>query len=124
MAIEKIRDVGQALRYPRGKVLGIVDSQDVLDRLGRELESAGFTKIKVLSGEEGATILERSEGFFFSDMEERVLARHIEELKAGRFIIAIDTPSNRIDEAVALASQNGARRLVHFGWATVTWLTK
>jgi hypothetical protein len=124
MNVEKIRDEGQTLSYPTGKVLGIVDSRAVLDGLARAMGSAGFAKIKVLSGEEGVNLLERSEGFFFSDMEERVLARHIEELKAGHLIIAIETPSDRLDEAVTIASQNGARRLVHFGWATVTWLTQ
>jgi hypothetical protein len=123
MNVEKIRDQGQTLSYPTGKVLGIVDSRAALDGLARAMGDAGFTKIKVLSGEEGVSLLERSEGFFFSDMEERVLARHIEELKAGHLIVSIETPSDRLDEAVTLASQHGARRLVHFGWATVTWLT-
>ena len=124
MNVETIRDEGQKLRYPTGKILGIVDSQTVLDGLARAMENAGFTSIQVLSGEEGVSLLERSERFFFSDMEDRVIARHIEELKAGHLIIAIKAPSNRVDEAVTLATENGARRLVHFGWATVTWLTK
>lgn len=124
MSIEKIRDQGQTLSYPTGKVLGIVDSRAALDALSQAMASAGFDKIKVLSGDEGVNLLERSERFFFSDMEDRVLARHIDELKAGHFIVAIETPSDRLDEAVTLASQNGARRLVHFGWATVTWLTQ
>ena len=58
------------------------------------------------------------------DMEKRILERHVEELKAGHIIIAIETPSERLDEAVKIASQNGARRFVHFGLMTVTWLTK
>jgi hypothetical protein len=124
MSAEKIHDKGQQLDYPTGRVLGIVDSQAVLDGLARAMENAGFTKIKVLSGEEGVNLLERSEGFFFSDMEDRVLARHIEEMQAGHLIISIEVSSDRVDEAVAVASQNGARRLVHFGWATVTVLTK
>lgn len=124
MAAEKINDEGQQLDYPTGKLLGIVESQDVLDSLSRALETAGFTQIKFLSGEDGVSLLERSEGFFFSDMEDQVLTRYIEEVKAGHFIIAIDVPSARVDEAVDVASQNGASRLVHFGWMTTTWETK
>ena len=69
-------------------------------------------------------LLERVDGFFFSDMEDRVLARHIEELNAGHKIVAIEVPSERVDEATRIASENGARRLVYFGPLTVTWLTK
>ena len=57
-------------------------------------------------------------------MEDRVLARHIQELKAGHRIVAIDTPPERVDEATRIASENGARRLVYFGRMTITWLTK
>lgn len=124
MSAEQIRDKGQTLRQPMGKILGIVDSQAELDGLSRAMESAGFARIKFLSGEEGANLLERSEGFFFSDMEERVLARHIEELKAGNHIIAIDVSSDELEEATAVATANGARGLIHFGTATTTWLTK
>jgi hypothetical protein len=64
------------------------------------------------------------DGFFFSDMEERVLARHIEELKTGHIIVAIEATSDRVDEANRIASKHGVRRLVYFGPLTVTWLTK
>lgn len=56
-------------------------------------------------------------------MEERVLTRHIEELKAGHIIVAIQAPADHVDEAVDVASQNGARRLVHFGQWQITWHT-
>ena len=69
-------------------------------------------------------MLERVDGFFFSDMEDRVLARHIEELKAGHIIVAIEAPSDRVDEATRIASENGARRFVYFGPMTITWLAK
>ncbi|HEX7449457.1 MAG TPA: hypothetical protein VF306_18010, partial [Pirellulales bacterium] len=62
--------------------------------------------------------------FFFSDMEDRVLQRHIEELKAGHIIAVIKVPDDRIDEIAEIATQHGARRLVYFGFTTVTWLTK
>jgi hypothetical protein len=56
-------------------------------------------------------------------MEDRVLERHIRELKAGHFIVGIETPSDRVDDAVRIATQHGARRLVHFGPWRITWLT-
>jgi hypothetical protein len=119
-----IRDEGQTLDSPSGKVLGIVEARADLEALDASLKAAGFTKIEYLIGDEGLALLERVDQFFFSDMEDRVLARHIEELKAGNKIIAIEVPSDRVDEATRIASELGARRLVHFGWATVTWLTK
>jgi hypothetical protein len=122
MSVEPIRDQGQTLSYPRGKVLGIVDTQDQLDAVVVALKKAGFEGIKALHGEDGVQLLERVNGFFFSDMEERVLERHIQELKKGHFIVAVDTPSDRAEEASNIASEHGARRLVHFGLLTVTWL--
>ena len=80
-------------------------------------------KIEYLSGEEGATLLQRVDQFFFSDMEDRVLARHIEELNAGHIVAAIEVAPDRVDEATRIASESGARRLVYFGRMTITWLT-
>jgi hypothetical protein len=122
--VERIRDQGQTLSVPTGKVLGIVNTRPELEAVAEALKVAGFKNVTTISGEEGVQLLERVGTFFFSDLEERVLNRHIDELKAGRFIIGIETPTDRVDEAVAIATQNGARRLVHFGLLAVTWLTK
>ena len=124
MAITKLHDEGQTLKPPRGKMLGIVETRANLDALGSSLKAAGFTKSEYLIGEEGVALLERVDGFFFSDMEDRVLARHIDELNAGHKIVAIEVPSDRVEEATRIASENGARRLVYFGPLAVTWLTK
>jgi hypothetical protein len=124
MAPALIRDEGQTLRSPTGKMLGIVETRADLEALAANLKSAGFTTVEYLIGDDGVALLERVDGFFFSDMEDRVLARHIEELKAGNKIVAIEVPSDRIDEATRIATENGARRLVYFGLLTVTWLTR
>ena len=122
MSVEPISDQGQTLSYPRGKVLGIVDTQGQLDDIVASLSKAGFKGIKALHGQDGIQLLERVNSFFFSDMEERVLERHIQELQEGHFIVAVETPSERAEEAAEVASKHGARRLVHFGLLTVTWL--
>jgi hypothetical protein len=124
MIVTRIRDEGQTLSVPTGKVLGIVDTRAAFDDVARALQAGGFQKIEAISGDEGVNMLERIHTFFFSDMEDRVLKRHIDELKAGHIIIAIETPADRVDEAVSIAAEHGARRLVHFGFTTVTWLTK
>lgn len=124
MSIERIRDEGQTLDTPRGKVLGIVDNREICQQVAKSLSAAGIPKVEVLSGDEGVQLLERVEGFFFSDMEQRVLDRHLAELKAGHAVIAIEAPADRVDEVVKIASDAGARRLVHFGSLVVTWLTK
>jgi hypothetical protein len=124
MAITKIHDEGQTLKPPSGKILGIVETRANLETLANSFKAAGFTKSEYLVGEEGIALLERVDRFFFSDMEERVLARHIEELKAGHNIVAVEASSDRVREATQIASENGARRLVYFGPLTVTWLTK
>lgn len=123
MSVQRIRDEGQTLQTPTGKVLGIVDSRAEFDTLAQALTSAGF-KAQSLCGDEGIALLERIDQFFFSDMEDRVLLRHIKELKAGHIIVLIEVASDRRDEAVSVATQNGARRLVHFGHLAITWLTK
>ena len=124
MSFTRIRDEGQTLNVPTGKVIGIVDTREEFDVLIRALKSAGFDKVEALCGEEGVSLLERVDTFFFSDMEDRVLKRHIEELQAGHIIVTIQTSADRVDEAVSVASQNGARRLVNFGQRTITWHTK
>jgi hypothetical protein len=124
MGFEKIRDEGQTLGVPVGKVLGIVDTRAEFDDVVQALRSAGFDTITAISGEEGVQLLERVSTFFFSDLESRVLNRHIEELKAGHIVIGIETPSDRVEEAVSIAEQHGARRLVHFGLLAITWHTK
>lgn len=124
MSVTRIHDEGQTLSYPKGKVLGVVHTRAELDALVRALQSAGFEEIEALNGDEGVHLLERIGTFFFSDTEDQILAKHIEELKAGHTIVAIKTPSDRVDEAVRVASQAGARHLVHFGPWTITWLTK
>ena len=122
--VKRIRDEGQTLSVPTGKVLGIVNTQAEFEAVVQALRSAGFDKITTICGDEGVQLLERVNTFFFSDLEERVLKRHIDELKSGHIIIGIETPSERVDEAIDTATQHGARRLVHFGLITVTWLTK
>jgi hypothetical protein len=124
MTVTQIRDQGQTLRVPRNKVVGIADTRAVFDETARALEAAGFEEIEALSGQEGVNLLERIHTFFFSDMEDRMLANHIKELKADHIIMLIETPGNRVNEAVSVASQHGAHCLVHFGLATVAWLAK
>ncbi|MBS0208921.1 MAG: hypothetical protein JSS27_08215 [Planctomycetes bacterium] len=123
MSIEKIRDEGQTLGIPTGKVLGIVDSRADCEKVAHALAAAGFPKTEVLVGDAGVQLLERVNQFFFSDMEDRVLRRHLEELRAGHAIIAVEAPSDRVNDVVRVASANGARLLVHFGFLAVTWLT-
>ncbi|HKA06097.1 MAG TPA: hypothetical protein VKD71_02485 [Gemmataceae bacterium] len=122
--VTEIHDKGQTLRVPRGKVVGIADTRAVFDEVAQALQAEGFQKIEALSGQEGVNLLERIHRFFFSDMEDRMLANHIGELKTDHIIMLIDTPTDRVDEAVSIASQRGAHCLVHYGRATVTWLTK
>jgi hypothetical protein len=124
MGFERIRDEGQTLGVPTGKVLGVVDARAKFDDLVRALQNAGFNNVTAICGDEGVQLLERVSTFFFSDMEERVLNRHIDELKSGNIIVGIETPSDRVDEAVSVAKQHGARRLVHFGVMAVTWYTR
>jgi hypothetical protein len=124
MSVTQIRDKGQTLSVPRGKVVGIANTRALFDEAVQALKAGGFEEIEALWGQEGVNLLERIHTFFFSDMEDRMLSNHIEELKADHIIMLIETPTDRVDEAVRIASGRGAHCLVHFGLATVTWLTK
>ena len=123
MTVTPIRDHGQTPRVPTGKLLGIVDAGTDMDQLAGALTAAGFDKIQSLSGEDGVNLLERVNTFFFSDMEDRVLNRHIDELQAGNSIISIEVEPEQAEQAAQIATENGARRMVHFGPFAVTWLT-
>jgi hypothetical protein len=39
-------------------------------------------------------------------------------------IFAVRTPSRQAEQAAQVAAEHGARFLVHFGFATTTWLVK
>ncbi len=124
MTVETIRDEGQRLPAPHGKVLGVVDTQTQFDQVVADLQEAGFEKITAIRGDDGVQLLERIEGFSLGDSEEPILRQHIDELKAGHILIAIHAPAGRADEVARVAARHGARFLVHFGFAIVTWLTK
>ena len=124
MSVKKLHDRGQTLRYPTGKVLGIINTKAELKRLIAAMKEAGFGEIELLQGKEGIRLLKRVGKFFFSDIEMVMINRQICELEAGHTIVAIKTPSHRVDEALNLASKNGARRSVHFGTVAVTWHSK
>lgn len=123
MAVEKINDHGQTINYPLGKILGILDKRSEFASLSQELVKAGFDDVELFEGEDGVQLLDRVNGFFFSDMEERVLNKHAAELKAGHVVVMIKTPDDRIDAAVGIANFHGVRGIVHFGAATVTQYT-
>ena len=124
MTVETIRDEGQTLPPPRGKVLGVIDTQKQFNDVVAALKEAGFDKVTAVHGDDGIHLLERFEGFFWGDAEQPVLQRHIDELKAGHFIFAVQVASDDAVQASQIASIQGARFLVHFGLATVTWLKK
>ncbi len=122
MSVEPMSDQGQTLGYPRGKVVGVVDTQGQFDEVVAALKKAGFDGIQALHGADGLQLLERVNTFFFNQYEERALQRHIQELEQGHFIFSVPTPSSRAQEAANVASEDGARFLVHFGYLTLTWL--
>jgi hypothetical protein len=124
MNVKVIHDEGQTLPSPSGKVLGVIETRAAFDDVAKHLMDAGFKQVEVLHGDDGVALLDRVQGFFFSDMEERVLSRFIDELKADHAIIAIKVPSDRVNEAAGIAAAHGARLLIHFSFAAVTVLTK
>src|SRR5690242_16054998 len=102
MSVKKLHDRGQELRYPTGKLLGIVNTKAELKGLIAAMNEAGFGEIELLQGKEGIRLLKRVGKFFFSDIEMVVINRQICELEAGHTIVAIKTPSHRVDEALNL----------------------
>lgn len=85
---------------------------------------AGRRNTATLSADASRRDLERLNSdapLLLDDQTRPTCFRHIEELKAGHIIALIKVPADRIAE---IATQNGARRLVYFGFPTVTWLTK
>jgi hypothetical protein len=122
MSVEPMSDQGQTLGYPSGKVVGVVDTQGQFDEVVAALKRAGFDSIRALHGADGLQLLERVDTFFFNRPVERVLERHIQELQQGHFIFSVETPSSQAQEAANIASEHGARSLVHFGFLTLSRL--
>lgn len=124
MSVEIIRDEGQKLPPPTGRVLGIVDSRKQLDEVAAALKQAGFEKVTAVHGDEGVNLLERFDGVFWGDAEEPILRRQIDELKKGHGVFAVRTSSDQAAKVAEIAARHGARFVVHFGCAVVTWLQK
>lgn len=100
----------------------MVETQGQFDEVVAALKRAGFDSIQALQGADGLQLLERVDTFFFNRPVERVLQRHIQELQQGHFIFSVETPSSRDQEAANVASEHGARFLVHFGFWTLSRL--
>lgn len=122
MSVEIIRDEGQKLPPPTGRVLGVVDSRKQLDEVASALKHAGFDKVTAIHGDDGVSLLERFDGVFWGDAEEPILRRHRDELKKGHGIFAVPTTSDQAAKVAEIAAHHGARFVVHFGCAVVTWL--
>lgn len=122
MSVEIIRDEGQKLPPPTGRVLGVVDSRKQLDEVAAALKQAGFDKVTVVHGDDGVKLLERFEGVFWGDAEGPILRRHLDELRKGHGVFAVQTASDQAAKVAEIAARHGARFVVHFGFAVVTWL--
>ncbi len=122
MSLEPVHDVGQNVTSPVGKLIGVIDKERQFDDVVKILNDSGIHDINAYWGEEGVHLLERLHGFYFSDAEEHVFQRHVDELKEGHYIIAAHVPWRDAEDVADLMALHGARYLVHFGYAAVTWL--
>jgi hypothetical protein len=122
MSVEIMRDEGQTLPPPTGRVLGVVETRKQLDEVAAALKQVGFDKVRVVHGDDGVKLLERFEGVFWGDAEGPILQRHLDELKRGHGVFAVQTSSKQAAEVAEIAARHGARFVVHFGFAAVTWL--
>ena len=124
MNVEPMRDEGQRLPPPNGRVIGAVDTKAQLDESVSALRTAGFEKIEVLNGPDGIELMKRLRGvFFLGDEEVSVIERNITELERGHYIIAIHASSKGVKQAAEIAASHGVRSLTHFGMLVNTRLT-
>ncbi|WP_437190976.1 hypothetical protein [Planctomicrobium sp. SH527] len=122
MSLEPVHDVGQYVVSPVGKLIGVIDKERQFDDVVKILNNSGHHEINAYRGEEGIHLLERLHGFYFSDAEELVFQRHVDELKEGHYIVAVHIQWRDAETVADLMASHGARYLVHFGYAAVTWL--
>jgi hypothetical protein len=125
MKAAPIHDVGQSLN-PYGRVIGVADSKAEVDAIVRALTEAEIPEsdISYLEGGDGVHLLERAEGFFFSDAEESALVEHLKELKAGGFVIRVKAASEEDAKRIAeIAGRHGGKHFAFFGMWVVTQVT-
>ena len=124
MSVEPMRDEGQRLPPPNGRVIGAVATKATLDEAVSALRTAGFEKIEVLNGPDGIELMKRLRGvFFLGDDETSIIERNITELEQGHYIIAIHATSESVKRAAEIAASHGVRSLTHFGMFVNTRLT-
>jgi hypothetical protein len=100
---------GEFVFYPNNKVIAIINSADDAHAAVEALHSEGYTdqKLEVLVGHEAAQMFDvdgSKHGLLakiarrlqnISDLEMPTMKRHIEELEAGHYFVAVDVGDNQ-----------------------------
>jgi hypothetical protein len=120
MKIAPATDHGQELPlFKDGRVIGFVDTAGQCDAAVEALNREGVVdgRIRILAGEDGVAILNRTlKEFFFSDGEDQTAIQALEELRDGHY--ALEIAAGDRDEAIRvtnIAAQHGGRTFTYFG---------
>jgi hypothetical protein len=135
MCPDNFEQADEFISYPTDRVVGTIDDAKEARKAIDALLSAGFTRteIDVLHGEEGLERLDPTgaENGFFARFhrtliraarpaeENRHLMRHVEDVRAGRFVVMVlaKHPARR-DVAADILSSHGAEFIGFYGrWA-------
>jgi hypothetical protein len=111
-------------RSPYGKVMGVVETHEQLQRLTNALAAMDIKNVRVLQGKDGERFLKREEDvtdyFVLGDVEPEAVYRYLEAVKNGYIAFAVSVNPDAADRVAEMAKAEGANNLVHFGEWVIT----
>ncbi len=135
MAEATQRQIDQFLRYPKGKVVGVIDSPPQLDAALTALAKLGFSKqgIEVFSGDEGIRRIDPKGKFhgligrltrIVQSLGEELwhLEQYEKELRAGHFLVVVSAKPERREDVGKTLKAHGGHFVDYYGTLAIEHL--
>lgn len=126
MDTKVVRDQGQSIR-PYGYVIGVFETKEAVDKVCAQVDRSPVSTdtVRILHGDEGAKLWQRSDTFFFADGEHKAIQDYTYELQQGNYVVAFRVEGEEEAESLAhMGTSVGGRNFTYFGNLVITRFTK
>jgi len=119
----KSSTTGKPKTTPFGKVMGIVESLEQLQKISDSLRGFGVQQIEVMGGNRGRNKLDEERDELtdgWGDMEEKEVKKYLDAVKRGLIVFAATVEPEISSQVANAAKALGATEIVHFGSLVIT----